>query len=65
MYIYDIQSDRINSFHPKHSNLENTMTTIGHGPSKKDKQVVVAIVKSDAHRLQFSHLGTSQPNKFF
>ena len=52
MYIYDIQSDRINSFHPKHSNLENTMTNIGHGPSKKTNR-------------QFSHLGTSQPNKFF
>ena len=23
MYVYDIQSDRMHSFHPKHSNIEN------------------------------------------
>ena len=49
MYIYGIQSDRMHSFHPKHSNLENRCFRYI-GPQKSPK----ILQKTDLSFANFS-----------
>ena len=51
MYIYGIQSDRMHSFHPKHSNLENRCFRYirpQKSPKKAQKQRIFWMVPGDS-----------------